>query len=267
MSLTAKDVAARVQVNIPFGFLVDGYLERFLTGGLNPEIGLDATALSRYAAETFAAIGQIFAAAGRRITLHAPFQDLLPGALDGLIREASRQRLAQAFRFLPAFQPAAIVCHTGYEARLYHWNRAEWLEHSEATWRQLAGVAQTHGVRLHLENVYETDPTLFLDLLGRLSDLNNVGFCLDVGHLLAFGGGDFDAWLRALWPHVSQLHLHDNQGDADHHLALGTGRVPLETVLTFLARHDKSPIVTLEPHQEGSLIPSLNYLAAIWPWE
>jgi len=267
MSLTAKDVAARVQVNIPFGFLVDGYLERFLTGGLNPEIGLDATALGRYPDETFAGIGQTFATAGRRITLHAPFQDLLPGALDGLIREASRRRLGQAFRFLPAFQPRAIVCHTGYEARLYHWNRDEWLDHSEATWRQLAGTAQAHGVRLHLENVYETDPTLFLDLLGRLADLGNVGFCLDVGHLLAFGGGDFDAWLEALWPHVSQLHLHDNAGDADHHLALGRGKVPLAYVLEFLAARRVRPLVTLEPHQEGSLQPSLSYLGDIWPWD
>ncbi|MBM4285903.1 MAG: sugar phosphate isomerase/epimerase [Deltaproteobacteria bacterium] len=266
MGLTTEAVAARVQVNIPFGFLWDGYLEIFLRGGLHPEIGLDATALTRYPPETFAGAARAFATAGRRITLHGPFQDLLPGALDDLIREASRVRLAQAFALLPVFRPAAIVCHTGYEERLYRWERDQWLDRSAALWGPLAAQAAAQGVNLHLENVYETDPALFLDLFARL-DAPNVGLCFDVGHLLAFGGGDFDGWLDALWPHIGQLHLHDNAGDGDHHLALGQGKVPLVQVLEFLASREVRPLITLEPHQEGSLLPSLSCLAEIWPWD
>jgi sugar phosphate isomerase/epimerase len=88
-----------------------------------------------------------------------------------------------------------------------------------------------------------------------------------VGHLQAFGGGGFDAWLHTLWPHIGQLHLHDNRGAKDAHLALGKGTVPLTYVLDFLASRDRRPLVTLEPHQEGSLEPSLAHLAKIWPWD
>ncbi|HZE20830.1 MAG TPA: hypothetical protein VE082_02160, partial [Desulfobaccales bacterium] len=63
------------------------------------------------------------------------------------------------------------------------------------------------------------------------------------------------------------LHLHDNHGDADAHLALGTGRVPLRETLEYLAGRGLQPLITLEPHQEGSLDPSLDFLAGIWPWD
>jgi hypothetical protein len=32
------------------------------------------------------------------------------------------------------------------------------------------------------------------------------------------------------------------------------------------ANHLPQPIITLEPHQEEDLWPSLEYLARIWPW-
>ena len=265
MPLTMEALVAQVLVNVPFAFLADRYLPLFLEAGLNPEIGLDAFSLKSFPQATFENIAQSFKKAGRFITLHAPFQDLLPGALDEGIRAASLKRLCQAFRLLPVFQPLAIVCHLGYEARHYQWDRKAWLAHSAATWEELARMAAEHQVLLMLENVYETEPELFLELLDRVK-APNLQVCLDVGHLLAFGGGDFSRWLEALAPVIGHLHLHDNQGEADTHLALGHGQVPLSYVLNFLAARHLRPLITLEPHQEGSLKPSLKHLAQIWPW-
>src|SRR5208283_1544382 len=76
MAITVAALASQVQVNIPFPYLLRGYLERFLELGLNPEIGLDAYSLSRYPPRVFRQAARAFQAASRRITLHAPFQDL-----------------------------------------------------------------------------------------------------------------------------------------------------------------------------------------------
>ena len=266
MALTPEALISRVQVNIPFPFLGQGYLELFLDRGLNPEIGLDANSLSNFQRRDFTRMARAFIKARRRLTLHAPFQDLLPGALDELILYSSRRRLGQAFRLVPVFKPVTIVCHLGFEAKLYQGDRGNWLERSAATWKEFAALAATHGVTVMLENVYEPDPNLFVQLLN-LVNAPNLQVCLDVGHLQAFGGGDFDHWLHTLWPLIGQVHLHDNRGDQDEHLALGQGTVPLASVLNFLASRDRQPLVTLEPHQEGSLTPSLEYLATIWPWE
>ena len=265
MGISVAALVAQVQVNLPFAFLEAGYLQRFLHRGLNPELGLDAYSLGHYPPGVFRRAARAFQGAGRRITLHGPFQDLAPGALDDAVLAASRQRLRQAFRYLPVFRPAAVVCHLGYEARHYHWDREAWLARSQATWRELAGAAAAHGAVVRLENVYETEPELFLELLKGVN-APNLEVCLDVGHLLAFGGGDFPRWLQALTPVVGQLHLHDNDGQGDTHLALGAGRVPLAEVLQHFAARGRRPLVTLEPHQEGSLEPSLDYLARVWPW-
>lgn len=266
MGLTPEMMAARVQVNIPFPFLLNGYLQLFLQQGLNPEIGLDAGSLTQYAPAVFRRIARSFQQAGRRLTLHAPFQDILPGALDDEMLAASRRRLRLACRWLPVFRPTAIVCHLGYEARHYRWDLENWLARAAATFQELAGLAAPHGVTVMLENVYETETELFAEVIAG-ARAKNLKVCLDVGHLLAFGGGDFEGWLEALWPHIGHLHLHDNHGDDDRHLALGAGKVPIDYVLRFLKDKGVSPSVTLEPHQEGSLAPSLHYLAQIWPWE
>ncbi len=266
MGISSAALVARVQVNVPFGFLQSGYLEKFLHRGLNPEIGLDAYSLGHYPPGVFRRVARAFQGAGRRITLHGPFQDLAPGGLDDGILAVSRRRLRQAFRYLPVFRPVSVVCHLGYEARHYGWNQERWLAHSAATWKELAALAAPYGAMVMLENVYETEPELFLDVLDRVG-APNLQVCFDAGHLLAFSTGDFPRWLETLAPVIGQLHLHDNHGDADTHLALGTGRVPLKDTLDYLASQGRQPLITVEPHQEGSLEPSLEYLAGIWPWE
>jgi sugar phosphate isomerase/epimerase len=266
MGITTAALIPQVQVNIPFSYLFSGYLERFLKQGLNPEIGLDGYSLRHYPPGVFRGVGRTFQQAGRRLTLHGPFQDLAPGALDDEVLAASRGRLRRAFRYLPVFKPVAVVCHLGFEERHYGWNREEWLARAAATFKELAAAAQAHGAAVMLENVYETDPEIFLEVLGRVR-APNLKVCFDVGHLLAFSTGDFPGWLKTLAPVIGQLHLHDNQGDHDTHLALGTGKVPLKMVLDYLAGAGRRPLITLEPHQEGSLNPSLEYLADIWPWD
>jgi sugar phosphate isomerase/epimerase len=266
MGISAAALVARVQVNLPFAFLETGYLEKFLLRGLNPELGLDAYSLGHYPPAAFRRGARAFQGAGRRITLHGPFQDLAPGALDDGVLAASRRRLRQAFRYLPVFRPASVVCHLGYEARHYRWDQGRWLARSAATWKELAALAAPYGVTVMLENVHETEPELFLEVLGRVG-APNLKVCFDVGHLLAFSTGDFPRWLETLAPVIGQVHLHDNRGDYDAHLALGAGRVPLQETLDYLATRGHRPLVTLEPHQEGSLEPSLEYLAGIWPWD
>jgi len=266
MGISTAALIARVQVNIPFSFLEAGYLEKFLRRGLNPEIGLDAYSLGYYPPGAYHRVARAFRGAGRQVTLHGPFQDLAPGALDDGVLAASRRRLRQAFRYLPVFRPLAVVCHLGYEARHYHWDQERWLARSAATWKELAALAAPSGVTVMLENVYETEPELFLEVLGRVG-APNLKVCFDVGHLLAFSTGDFPHWLKTLAPVIGHLHLHDNHGDEDNHLTLGAGKVPLQETLDYLAAQRRRPSVTLEPHQEGSLEPSLEYLARIWPWD
>jgi sugar phosphate isomerase/epimerase len=256
----------QVQVNIPFTMLFDSYLDRFLGYQLNPEIGIDAKALERFDFSDFQRIAEKLQAHHLSVTLHGPFIDLSAGSTDPAIKAVTRSRFEQLLKLVPLFRPGAVVCHAGYDWRRYGYFREEWIESSLDTWSWLAGNLVEQGSRLMLENVYENDPQDIGVLLEGLKS-QDVGFCLDAGHLFAFGRGELRPWLEGLGPYIGQLHLHDNHGRDDEHLPLGQGKIDFKLLFAHLISHDlPRPIITLEPHREEDLWPSLKYLASVWPW-
>lgn len=256
----------RVQVNAPYRQLVDKYLELFLRYGINPEIGFDALALETASREAMAEMARLMEEQGRTITFHGPFMDLAPGGLDERIREVTARRLQRTMELVPLFRPLSIVFHAGYDERRYHAHRAEWLSGSLATWEPLIQQAEEMGVVVHLENVYEQTPEMILTLIEEM-DSENLGFCLDMGHMNVFGEVALSEWLDALGPHLKEVHLHDNNGHSDSHGPIGSGTAPFKELFQYLHDQEKRPLVTLEPHEEATLWASLENLEKLWPWQ
>ena len=256
----------RVQVNAPYRQLVDKYLELFLRYGINPEIGFDALALETASQEAMAEMARLMEEQGRTITFHGPFMDLAPGGLDERVREVTARRLQETMELVPVFRPQSVVFHTGYDERRYHAHRAEWLSGSLATWEPLVKQAEEMGVVIHLENVYEQTPEMILTLIEEM-DSENLGFCLDMGHMNVFGEVALSEWLDALGPHLKEVHLHDNNGHSDSHGPIGSGTAPFKELFQYLHDQEKRPVVTLEPHEEATLWVSLENLEKLWPWQ
>ena len=255
-----------VQVNIPFSMLYKGYLSRFLKYRLNPEIGLDAHSLDTHSLTDFRAIASRLLTNGLSVTFHAPFMDLAPGSPDSAVRALTRRRFRQMLRLVSVFRPQTIVCHSGYDYKRYGHMQAEWLENSLEIWEWLAAGIRKAGAVLMIENVYEQGPAEMQVLFERLQN-QGVRFCLDIGHQHAFSRSTLKDWLQALAPYLGQLHLHDNDGSQDSHLALGKGTTDLPILFRFLKTHNVADplVVTLEPHRESDLWPSLEYLKETWP--
>jgi len=263
---TMTELLKRVQVNVPFTMLWDRYAERFLSRGLNPEIGIDAAALDRFSATEFGEMAARIKDRGLTITLHGPFSDMSAGSVDPQIRAVTRHRFEQLLDVATLFSPKTVVCHAGYDWKRYAYLLEEWLQNSLEMWRWLAQRLNLLGCRLMLENVYESGPAELLPLFENLKP-HGVGFCLDTGHQAAFGQAPLSEWLDILGRHLGQVHLHDNHGLRDDHLALGQGTIDFQYLLTRLKDlSDTPPVVTLEPHTEEDLDPSLAHLTAIWPW-
>ena len=190
-----------IHVNIPFTMLYDSYLKLFLQHELNPEIGIDAKALERFSLEDFQSIAKRLQAYSPDITLHGPFVDLSPGSLDPTIRQATRNRFEQMLQLVDVFNPSAVVCHAGYDRNRYGFHLEEWLDNSLDLWSWLSSSLQSHGALLMLENVYEDGPEDIRLLFERL-DLQNVGFCLDPGHSVAFGKASVNDWIETMEPYL-----------------------------------------------------------------
>jgi len=244
---------------------MDKYLDLFLHYGINPEIGLDAAFLEQADREAMEKVAHLFAKAGRTITLHGPFMDLAPGGLDERIREVSVSRMHETMELVPLFNARSVVFHAGYDDRRYHTQRQQWLARSQATWEPLTRRAEELGVVIHLENVYERTPDMILCLMEAISS-ENLGFCLDVGHMNAFAETPLVEWLSALGPYLKEIHLHDNIGKGDEHAPVGSGTAPFGELFQYLSDRRVKPVLTLEPHAEASLWRSLESLEQLWPW-
>jgi sugar phosphate isomerase/epimerase len=70
-------------------------------------------------------------------------------------------------------------------------------------------------------------------------------------------------WLNVMERFLGQLHLHDNMGEADEHLAIGKGVIDFEFLFGFLSRKGLSPIITLEAHRPEDVILSLDALKGL----
>ena len=256
-----------VRVNAPAIMLRDGLLDMVLERRIHPEIGLDARVLDRMPRGDIETMAARIRDAGLRPTAHGPFLDLSPGAMDPAVLDLTRNRFHRALELAAVCGAEHIVLHHGWEEWRHGFNREEWRENSLATWRETARRARDLGVRVVLENVFEARPQDLEPMLSALAG-DGVGFCFDIGHANVFGRADILEWLEVLTPHLQALHLHDNHGDQDEHLPIGYGAIDFRSFFKWLADHRVRPrTVTLEPHEEWQLTPSVEALSKLWPWE
>jgi sugar phosphate isomerase/epimerase len=248
-------ITARCFINFPFQRLRQE-MDFVLAHRIQPEIGLEGDTLYTVSDAEFREVAGTLAEAGLGCTLHAPFFDLAPGALDERILAATRNKLHKGFDLIKVFQPAAVVCHLNYEENKHGHKQSAWFDTSLATWRELLAKAAAHHVPLMLENTYETGPEQHQKMLTALNS-PLARFCLDVGHVSTFAKNNWQDWLPALVPWLGQLHLHDNHGDRDAHLAPGRGSFDFPGLFRYLKEQRLQPLVTLEPHTEDDLWESL----------
>ena len=255
-----------IHVNIPFTMLYESYLSRFIQYGLNPEIGFDALSLDCFAPADFKTVAEQIHEKGLSITMHAPFIDLSPGSPDPEVRALTRRRFQQFAELVPVFQPKAVVCHTGWDEKRYWGLRDSWIQYSLELWAWLEEKVAKEGAFLILENVYERHPDEFEEVFKYLKG-QRVGFCMDTGHQAVFSHVSLFVWLEKLGSRIVQLHLHDNHGHYDDHLALGQGKIDFPMLFSYYKEKKiRQPIITLEPHKEEDLWPSVKYLEGVWPW-
>lgn len=263
-------ILRQVHVNMPLKVL-PRFLDMVLHYRLNVELGFEAAELDGLSRNELGAIAGKLHGNHCRISVHGPFWDLCTGSLDPLIRRVSYSRFQQLFEILDIFRPVQVVCHTGFDPRHHRGHRKIWLENSMAVWEPMVARAEGMKTPFLLENVWERDPELHLELFRRI-DSRYFGFCLDVGHQHSFSETPLAVWLESLCHVLMEVHLHDNDGSQDAHLPVGRGSIDFGLLFDFLKARNMTPLLTLEPHLEEHLPESLSGLrkvmaacGTVWP--
>ena len=257
-STAGSGVRERVHVAVPFRRLLTEYWDLVASQGLNLELGMDHEALDRFSPDRFRETARILKERGVSVSFHAPFMDLSPGSVDPEILAVTRRRFSQLASVAAIFNPLTVVLHTGWEDDRYGWVRKPWLAAATETFLRFSEeLAKTSRARPVIENVYEARPDILLELFSRLDGA--AGFCLDVGHALAFSKTPLSGWLSALGQCLEEVHAHDNHGAEDEHLAAGTGMVDFPLLLDFVHQMPAMPLFTLEAHTPEGVVQSLEF--------
>lgn len=190
-------------------------------------------------------------------TIHAPFMDLSPGAVDSKVRAVTLERFLYIFDIAKILKPKAIVFHSGYEKWKYALKIDIWLEKSLITWGALLKRAVDMGLKIAIENIFEDKPTN-LKLLMEEMGSEHFGICFDTGHFNLFSKISLEEWLRQLKSYIIELHLHDNDKTFDSHLAIGDGTFDFDALFSTLK--DKNLIYTIEGHTPEDVLRSIERL-------
>ncbi len=195
---------------------------------------------------------------GPQLSVHAPFMDLSPGAVDEKIRAITMRRFEKALDMAGELGAKTVVFHSGYEKWKYALCVDIWLERSVLTWEPLIRRAEKAGIRIAIENIFEDSPGSLVALFKRLG-CAHFGLCFDTGHFNLFSKFPLEDWLGPLKKNIIELHLHDNDGSMDAHRPIGEGTFPFKRLFEEL--EGKEGIVyTLESHNREDVFKSLERL-------
>ena len=241
----------KIHAHVPYGRLAE-HLEYAIANRINPEVFFSAELLDSLVPEELSALAAALHSAGLETTIHAPFLDLNPGALDPSIRAVSHHRIQQVMQAAELLRPRVIVVHPGYDDIRYGGNRLLWLKNSIDFWRAFVPKARELGTILAVENIFEKEPSTIKALIEAIDD-PCVRHCFDVGHWNMFATVTLEEWFSELGEYVVESHIHDNHGESDEHLPVGEGVIDFEQFFPILTQYAPEAVWTIEAHNTEHL--------------
>lgn len=154
-------------------------------------------------------------------TIHGAFFDIMIFSLDPGIRRLSRERIWSGMRTASELSAQAIIFHTNYisTVRIREYIQA-WIDINDSFWREVCD--EFKDVTVYIENSYDPTPFPLNELMDGLSDVQNMGICLDYTHA-SLSDAPIEQWVETLKDKVSHVHLNDHDGKADMHMPVGSG--------------------------------------------
>lgn len=200
---------------------------------------------------------------GRKISAfcHLPFHGLNLSCADSKVMEYSREVIKEGLEIGTILGCKVAILHSGFSSQIRPHQVEPWKQRFIASMKELATLAEDEEVVLAIENAYEPDADLMLEVLQAVGS-PWLRFCIDLGHAACYSRLAPEEWITTFKDHVISLDFHDNEGLEDEHKACGTGVVGYEVVYETLKDIDGTVNVTMEVNDED-LEPSLEHLRSV----
>jgi sugar phosphate isomerase/epimerase len=241
----------RIHVHFPFA-LIEENKDFILSRRINPEIAFSGDSLDSLNREKLEELAVLLKENDLSNTIHAPFMDLSPGAVDRLVRDTTRLRFRQIIDVAEILKPDVVVFHPGYDRWRFGGSRKRWLRHSVETFHTVVERTERIGCIVAVENIFEEEPSTLRELIEAV-DSPRFSHCFDVGHWNLFSRVSMEEWFAELGVFIAEAHIHDNHGTEDNHAPLGEAGIDFPLFFSLLDRHAPHSIKTIEAHDRGSV--------------
>ncbi len=158
-------------------------------------------------------------------SLHGAFIDVNPASGDKDFAEFSRKRCMRSCEQALRLGAKNVVFHSSCFSILRGQYLASWADSCAEFYNSLI---EKYGLNIFIENSQDIDPGPIRTLMD-LCNNPKLSVCFDTGHANCSPTG-FKTWFSELRDYIGYIHLSDNMGRYDDHMALGTGTINWEMV-------------------------------------
>ncbi len=181
-----------------------------------------------------------------RISIHGPFMDLSASSPDSLITGVTRFRFRQALDICSKIGADILILHSCFNPAIKHPDYTDhWVERQVDFWKEFSEEAQTRGVVIAYENLFEKEPSKSVELFSAVGS-ENFKACLDTGHVNLMSDFNIEKWASELDNHIHYVHFHSNSGKIDDHTSPLKGDIDFAAFFDFLSLKNPRPVITVE---------------------
>jgi sugar phosphate isomerase/epimerase len=177
---------------------------------------------------------------GLTLLVHGPIWELYTASIYPEVRCLGVERIKQAVDFAVQIDAVHMTLHPGPSRWPGVWPQLQEqaLDAQRRSFVEIDAYASRAGIRLGIENMLPGERCLrgyddLSEVFTILDHVPSIGVTLDVGHLL-IANVEPVGIIHRLDDRLSHLHVHDNHGREDEHLAVGEGDIEWQPVLQAL---------------------------------
>jgi sugar phosphate isomerase/epimerase len=198
----------------------------------------------------------------QRLIIDGPYIDLNLGSPEPKARQLAQEKVLEAIAFARQCGAEEIIFLSTFLPfiGLASYERG-WITESLKSWQAI--VERESDMRISLCNTFEYEPTNLIEIVETLNH-PHLGLAFDVGHCLVWGKMDVIAWYRQVRDRCRVLYVHSNDGQADTHRSIRTGKLAeLELLQRLRAELRADSIVILKYFENADIQADVEYAEGI----
>ena len=215
-----------------------------------------------YLPEIKGQVKELMETTGIEVTLHAPFSDINIAAFDTAARKHSVDVLLEHFRIASDLDLRTVTFHPGVIGPIQYWDKDRVGRMTRRSLEEISAQAKEFSTSIALENM----PGMYFATVQTTDEIEamleglDIDMCFDIGHA---NTTDQLPGMTRLLPRMTNIHIHDNVGEKDKHMELGTGNIDFADVIPRLSGYKGNYVIEVKSLDMDSALRSRAFLEGL----